>query len=120
MRSSTRARFMLPLITLLASLALHCGAAQADDGAQIWPTKEWRVSTPEEQGMDSAVLARFVSFASDAFLSLFCPRAPGLIGPQMCVDDLEQRCRCAFLEAAAQEIAHDLIRFDGRAAFDVA
>src|SRR3979490_1646677 len=33
----------------------------ATDGQEeVWPTKSWKVSTPEEQGMDSASLARLV------------------------------------------------------------
>lgn len=36
-------------------------AASADAGA-IWPTERWQTSSPEEQGMDSAALARLVDF----------------------------------------------------------
>ena len=37
------------------------GATEAQDASEIpWPTKSWQVSTPEEQGMDSASLARLI------------------------------------------------------------
>jgi CubicO group peptidase (beta-lactamase class C family) len=55
-------------IGLLASLCIPCPrGASAEDGEGkaaapqvLWPTKSWPVSTPEEQGMDSAGLARLV------------------------------------------------------------
>lgn len=37
------------------------GATEGQDSSEIpWPTKSWQVSTPEEQGMDSANLARLI------------------------------------------------------------
>ena len=37
------------------------GAADGQDLQEVlWPTKSWPVSTPEEQGMDSASLARLI------------------------------------------------------------
>jgi len=51
------------LATLQCFAGYHAPAVAADnDGSgQIpWPTKSWQVSTPEEQGMDSASLARLV------------------------------------------------------------
>ena len=37
------------------------GATEGQDASEIpWPTKSWQVSTPEEQGMDSASLARLI------------------------------------------------------------
>jgi CubicO group peptidase (beta-lactamase class C family) len=36
------------------------GDAQATSEQVLWPTKSWQVSTPEEQGMDSASLAALV------------------------------------------------------------
>jgi CubicO group peptidase (beta-lactamase class C family) len=44
-------------------VALHAlaGAPDAQNSAEApWPTKSWAVSTPEEQGMDSASLARLI------------------------------------------------------------
>jgi CubicO group peptidase (beta-lactamase class C family) len=41
----------------------------------IWPTTQWQTSTPEEQGMDSAALARLVQFGSSrSFDSLLLVR----------------------------------------------
>jgi CubicO group peptidase (beta-lactamase class C family) len=51
------------LITALQCCGGYPSANAADDqgAAEIpWPTKSWPVSTPEEQGMDSASLARLV------------------------------------------------------------
>lgn len=36
------------------------GATDGQDLQEVWPTKSWPVSTPEEQGMDSASLARLI------------------------------------------------------------
>ena len=50
------------MVLLTASI---CGAAFAGEGAEpLWPTTGWQTSTPEEQGMDSAVLARLVDFGT--------------------------------------------------------
>jgi len=55
---------MLMLSVLVASLgAFNSLASTADDrGAQDipWPTKSWLTSSPEQQGMDSASLARLI------------------------------------------------------------
>ena len=56
----------LRIATILALLAGFFGFAEIDVAqGQIsqdipWPTKSWQVSTPEEQGMDSASLARLI------------------------------------------------------------
>jgi CubicO group peptidase (beta-lactamase class C family) len=51
-----------------------CCAAYAQQ-IQIWPTKEWQTSTPEEQGMDSTALARLIEFGtSRSFDSLLIVR----------------------------------------------
>jgi len=56
------------LALLTAALLLSCGAlcevARANDSSQPWPTKEWRISTPEEQGMASASLANLIDFGA--------------------------------------------------------
>jgi CubicO group peptidase (beta-lactamase class C family) len=52
---------LLAVLVLLSGREL-CDLAQANDSSQSWPTKEWQTSTPEEQGMDSAALARLVDF----------------------------------------------------------
>src|SRR5947209_5744305 len=41
-------------------LAMACSQAYAAGPAAYYPTKEWRESTPEEQGLDSQVLAGMV------------------------------------------------------------
>jgi CubicO group peptidase (beta-lactamase class C family) len=62
------------LCVLLASI--HTRAACAGDASEsVWPTKEWLTSTPEEQGMDSAALAKLVGYgASNYFDSLLVVR----------------------------------------------
>src|ERR1700722_11157082 len=52
---------LLTVLILMSGREL-CDLAQANDSSQSWPTKEWQTSTPEEQGMDSAALARLVDF----------------------------------------------------------
>jgi hypothetical protein len=57
---------------LSASLGLLTIAAAICNGATpvqettptIWPTKEWQVSTPEEEGMDSRELAQLVDWGT--------------------------------------------------------
>jgi CubicO group peptidase (beta-lactamase class C family) len=53
---------------LIAALLLPgralCELVQANDSSQAWPTKEWRTSTPEEQGMDSTTLANLIDFGA--------------------------------------------------------
>ncbi len=44
-----------------AGCPVSAGATDGEGSAEIpWPTKSWQVSTPEEQGMDSASLARLI------------------------------------------------------------
>jgi CubicO group peptidase (beta-lactamase class C family) len=56
----------LAMAALLAGLQWFAGygaavAADNDGTQQVpWPTKSWQVSSPEEQGMDSASLARLI------------------------------------------------------------
>src|SRR4051812_4904783 len=49
---------MAALLAGLQGLAGYNAPAVAQDVP--WPTKAWQVSTPEEQGMDSASLARLI------------------------------------------------------------
>src|SRR5437763_5348581 len=55
---------MLMLAVLVASLGAFgsFAAAAHDQNTQqlLWPTKSWQTSSPEEQGMDSASLARLI------------------------------------------------------------
>jgi CubicO group peptidase (beta-lactamase class C family) len=69
--------------SLAAALGAFAIAAAICNGAipnqdtteQIWPTKEWQSSSPEEQGMDSKELAKLVDFgAVHSFDSLLVAR----------------------------------------------
>jgi CubicO group peptidase (beta-lactamase class C family) len=61
--------FVLSTIMLTASI---CGAAAQEKPEEksqtsaepVWPTREWQTSTPEEQGMDSAALAKLVAYGT--------------------------------------------------------
>jgi CubicO group peptidase (beta-lactamase class C family) len=69
-RQSGNAHMHLRTATMAALLAgfqcfAGCNASAGESEAQAsaeppWPTKSWQVSTPEEQGMDSASLARLI------------------------------------------------------------
>lgn len=66
---TSRKRYVQPSLALLGSLILLAGCIQAPEAPSIlqdpvlqdqvasWSTQGWRTSTPEEQGMDSGVLA---------------------------------------------------------------
>ena len=62
-------------LAILSPLA-HSEAIQTQEaGKPVWPTREWLTSTPEEQGMDSAVLAKLVTVGeSHSFDSLLVVR----------------------------------------------
>lgn len=67
-------RSALAIAALLLSGASYSEAAEMEI-AYEWPTAGWRVSTPEEQGMDSAALADLVDFgASHGLNSLLVVR----------------------------------------------
>lgn len=73
-----RNRFLLRvapgLFALLAVLHTWPARAQNADRSE-WPTRGWLTSTPEEQGMDSAALAKLVTYgASHDFDSLIVVR----------------------------------------------
>jgi CubicO group peptidase (beta-lactamase class C family) len=70
-------RFAAPGIVLGAiMLVVSICSAYAQGAAESgWPTRQWPTSTPEEQGMDSAALARLVEFGtSRSFDSLLIVR----------------------------------------------
>ncbi len=74
-RKRIRDRFCLSAaLSLSALLAVaHPGSVRAENTDQpAWPTSEWLTSTPEEQGMDSAALAKLVAYGEshdfDSFL----------------------------------------------------
>src|ERR1700722_16878172 len=58
--------------SLAGWLCLAASHASAADPATVWPTKAWDVSTPEEQGVDSAALAQLINkigtFRQDSLL----------------------------------------------------
>ncbi len=59
---------------LLASLGWHGAAAQSATET-IWPTAAWQTASPEEEGMNSAALARLVAFGKTrSFDSLLMAR----------------------------------------------
>ncbi|MBW7961630.1 serine hydrolase [Bradyrhizobium sp. BR 10261] len=53
----------LAMLVLAASISSHSVYAQGE-AAIIWPTRQWQTSTPEEQGMDSAALAKLLDFGA--------------------------------------------------------
>ncbi len=55
----------LGFLTVIGVLALVLVAPAIAQEDVYFPTTQWRTSTPEEQGMDSAALADFVSGNSD-------------------------------------------------------
>jgi CubicO group peptidase (beta-lactamase class C family) len=71
------ARFSVSRIVLNALLLaapMCCGTAHAQD-AVPWPTRQWQTSSPEEQGMDSAALAKLLGYgATRSFDSLLIAR----------------------------------------------
>ena len=54
------------LVFILISLLAGCRISESPDTKQsepdYWPTTGWRSSTPEEQGMDSEILANMIEF----------------------------------------------------------
>jgi CubicO group peptidase (beta-lactamase class C family) len=64
------------LIRFILVALVCCTTAFAQDESKTdWPTKEWQTSTPEQQGMDSAALARLLDFgATHSFDSLLVAR----------------------------------------------
>src|SRR5258708_19754714 len=64
LRESTIA-VLLVLCLCFAGWEASAGAPDGQGSSEIpWPTKAWRTSTPEEQGMDSASLARLIETVS--------------------------------------------------------
>ncbi len=64
------------LSTFILVACISCATAFAQDTSEtVWPTKEWQTSTPEEQGMSSAALARLLDFGTTlSFDSLLIAR----------------------------------------------
>ena len=67
-RLSINMLYVLIAIIMLVSI-LVASSARASD-AEYWPTSAWRTSTPEEQGIDSAELAKAIDHVIDTELRL--------------------------------------------------
>lgn len=52
----------LILFCFVSALISNIGTSQTPDSTSCWPTNGWNHSTPEEQGMDSEILARAFDF----------------------------------------------------------
>jgi CubicO group peptidase (beta-lactamase class C family) len=61
-----RLGFLLPVLGAFTITAAICnGATPAQETTPtIWPTKEWQVSSPEKEGMDSKKLAQLVDWGT--------------------------------------------------------
>jgi CubicO group peptidase (beta-lactamase class C family) len=74
--------FLAAGLGTFAIAAAICNGATPSQGATetIWPTKQWQMSTPEEQGMDSRDLANLVDFgAKHSFDSLLVVRHGAIV-----------------------------------------
>lgn len=78
MRGVTNWGVLVPVLGVLAIAAGICNGATPtqDSRVPIWPTKEWQISTPEEEGMDSKELVKLVDFGAQHILAL-SGAAPG-------------------------------------------
>jgi CubicO group peptidase (beta-lactamase class C family) len=58
--------FLVPILgAFTITVAICNGATPTEEPAQtIWPTKEWQVSSPEKEGMDSKKLAQLVDWGT--------------------------------------------------------
>jgi len=59
---------LAPAVVLFTAL-IGCGTAHGQGAAApVWPTRQWQISTPEQQGMDSAALAKLLAFGTSRSL----------------------------------------------------
>jgi CubicO group peptidase (beta-lactamase class C family) len=72
-------RSALAIAAFLLFGASYSEAAEGEVPAYEWPTAGWRVSTPEEQGMDSAALADLVDFGASHGLNSLLVARRGMI-----------------------------------------
>jgi hypothetical protein len=72
-------RSALAIAALLLFGASYSEAAEGEVAAYDWPTAGWRVSTPEDQGMDSAALADLVDFGASRGLNSLLVARHGMI-----------------------------------------
>ena len=69
MQNQRFAVLWIALRTFVVVSSICCGTAYAQDKVEtVWPTREWQTSSPEEQGMDSAALAKLVKFGTSRSL----------------------------------------------------
>ena len=69
MQNQRFAVLWIALRTFVVVSSICCGTAYAQDKVEtVWPTREWQTSSPEEQGMDSATLAKLVEFGTSRSL----------------------------------------------------
>src|SRR5215470_8996577 len=60
---------------ILLMTTCWCGGGMRAAESPVWPMPDWQVSTPEEQGMDSADLARLLAYGKrKSFDSLLIAR----------------------------------------------
>ena len=57
---------LVALFLFSAAFFIHPSAAQANRPVEIWPTDGWATSTPEDQGMDSALLDEVYTHVRDS------------------------------------------------------
>ena len=53
------------LIFFILICAFICQGSNQNQSSSYWPTNEWRISTPERQGMDSDQLAKLFDFVEE-------------------------------------------------------
>jgi CubicO group peptidase (beta-lactamase class C family) len=78
----THRRFAALWVALntLVLVGVVCCTSTRGQEIDLWPTKGWQTSTPEEQGMDSTALAKLVEFGtSRSFDSLLISRHGRLV-----------------------------------------
>jgi Beta-lactamase len=62
-KMQNRRLIMSAIVPFVFGASICCAATNVWAGAEaVWPTKEWFTSAPEEQGMDSSMLAKLVAF----------------------------------------------------------
>ncbi|MBL8165225.1 MAG: serine hydrolase [Anaerolineae bacterium] len=86
-----RAQVILLVVGILLAMVLSPAVAQDE---VYFPTAEWRISTPEAQGMDSAELAGlFAQFAQDQFMDSMLVIRHGTIVAEAYAAPFEQDLR---------------------------
>lgn len=68
MRTSKLFLILLMVIVLVSPTCATPTSVRAEGDTPYWPEKEWRTSTPEEQGMDSDILLKGLPSVSDLLL----------------------------------------------------